>query len=182
MTIENPKQFEAAKDFNQAIIAGLANEKGVHAETAISAAARMAGAYLLRSTGLPLENYTAGTPILVDLVDEKGQELMGLIGQALASMEVPYDETKVNYDLAPEHSPLMDLMETETKMDAPFREVAEKYELTDEQAAASLAISAAILIQNCAGFLDPHVAYVVATYGMVEGAKTVPFGAAEVVV
>ena len=70
--------------------------------------------------------------------------------------------------------------QTETLLDAPFRAVAGKYELTDQQVAASLGISAAILIQNCAGFLDPHVAYVVATYGMVEGAKTVPFDAAEV--
>src|SRR3954464_4722723 len=99
MRVDNPKQFEAARDFNQAIIAGVANAKGVHAETAISAAARMAGTYLLRSTGLPLGNYAAGTPILCDLVDDQGQELMGLIGQSLASMGVPYDPAKLDYDL-----------------------------------------------------------------------------------
>src|SRR5436189_5213035 len=141
MTSDNPKQIEAAKEFNQAIIAGLANEKGVHAETAISAAARMAGTFLLLSTGLPLTNFEAGRSILCDLVDEQGQEVLGLIDQALASMNVPFDPSRVDYDVPEAHSPMLDLMQTQALLDEPLRAIAGKYELADEESATALAIS-----------------------------------------
>jgi hypothetical protein len=179
MHIENPKQIEAASAFNQVIITKLTNEKGVHAETAISAVARMAGTYILRASGVPLEKFAPGTSILVDFANEQGQQVLGLVDQALASLGVPFDSGRLNYDLEAANNPQIDLQATQSLLDPSFQATAARFGLTDLQTAASLAIAVAFLIQQCAGFLDPHVAYVVATYGMVEGSKTVPFDAAE---
>jgi hypothetical protein len=173
----NPKQIEAAAEFNRGLISKLANEKGVHAETAISAASRMAGTFILRSTGLPLGNLKPGSPVFSDLANDQGQQVLALADQTLASLGVRIDARKVDYDLSPEHEPHMNLMEMQSLLDPGFRAIAVEFGLTEAQAAGSLAISAAILIQQCAGFLDPHVAYAVAVYGMVEGSKTVPFDA-----
>ena len=60
-------------------------------------------------------------------------------------------------------------------LDAPFQAIVHKFGLADIEAAGSLAVAAAILVQKCAGFLDPHVAYGLIAYGMVEGSKTAPF-------
>jgi hypothetical protein len=173
--IENPKQYNAAAEFNRTIIAKLANKKGFHAETAISAASRMAGTQLLRSSGLPLAQFTPGTPIFFDVVDEQGQQVLGLVDRALASLGVPFDARQVDYDLSDHHNPQIDLMQTQALLDEPFRAITHKYGLSEAEAASALAISTAVLIQNCSGLLNPHVGYALAAYGMVEGSKTVPF-------
>lgn len=59
-------EIRAARAFREHVFAKLGNEKGVHAETALSAAGRMAGTFLLRSFGLPLEHLEPGTPVLSD--------------------------------------------------------------------------------------------------------------------
>jgi hypothetical protein len=76
VNIENPKQLEVSGEFNQVIIAKLATDKGVHAETAIAAASRMAGTFLLRSTGLPIATLKPGSPVFSDVIDEQGQRVL----------------------------------------------------------------------------------------------------------
>ena len=175
MTQNNPGQFQAAGELNQVIISKLATERGVHAETAISAAARLAGTCLLRSAKLPLTNFSPGTSILSDAVDESGQKLLGSVGQTLASLDVPFDPARLDYDLADEHRPHLDLLETQALLEPSFRAILANHGLNEQEGASAAAIATAILIHKCAGFLDPHVAYVIAVYGMVEASKTVPF-------
>jgi hypothetical protein len=175
--IDNPKQLEASTEFNEVIISKLATEKGVHAETAISAASRMAGTFLLRSTGLPIDSLKPGTPVFSDLIDDQGRRVLATVDWALSSLGVPLDIRKVDYDLSDEHDPGMALMQTQVLFDPSFRAILGKYGLSDAEAAHSAALSTAILIQKCAPFLDPHIAYAIAAYGMVEGCKTVPFDA-----
>lgn len=180
MKLYNPKQFGAAEEFNRAIISKVITKRGVHAETAISAASRMAGTFVLRSSGLPLAQFAPGTPIFSDDVNERGQQVLGTVDRALSSMSIPFDARKLNYDLAEEHNPLMDLKQIQALLDPAFRAILQKYELNDEEAAYAAALSTASLIQKCSSFLDPHVSYVIAAYGMVEASKTVPFDAVQV--
>ena len=177
MDIQNPKQLAASGEFNQVVIAKLATERGVHAETAISVASRMAGTFLLRSTGLPISALQPGMPVFSDLIDEQGQRVLATVDQALAALGVALDTRKVDYDLPDEHEPQMKLRETQAQFDPLFRAIVSKYELTDGEAAHAAGLSTAILIQKCAPFLDPHIAYAIAAYGMIEGCKTVPFDA-----
>jgi hypothetical protein len=178
VTVDNPKHFAASAEFTEAIISKLATGRGVHAETAISAAARMAGTLRLQSSGLPLADFEPGTSILSDLMDDLGQQLVHVFEQALASLEIELDPSRFDYDLADDHNPRMELLEVQGVLDAPFRSIMEKHGLTREEGAGAAAVAAAILVQKTAAVLDPHVGYVVAVYGMVESCKVVPFNAA----
>src|SRR5262245_11460391 len=179
MKLDNPRQLAAADEFNLIIMYKARSKRYVHAETAISAAARMAGTFVLRSAGLPVDRLEPGAAIFSDPVNTRGQQVLGLVDQALAALGVAFDARKVKYDLPKKHDPLLSLMETQAVLDAPFQAIVRKFGLTDIEAAESLAVAAAILMQKCAGFLDPHVAYALVAYGMVEGSKTVPAGAVE---
>ncbi len=179
MKLDNPKQLAAADEFNLVIMSKARSKRYVHAETAISAAARMAGTFVLRSAGLPLERLEPGAPIFSDFVNTRGRQVLELVDQTMTALGVAFDARKVNYDLPKKHDPLLSLMETQAVLDGPLQEVVSKFGLNDIEAAESLAIAAAILIQKCAGFLDPHVGYALVAYGMVEGSKTVPAVAVE---
>lgn len=171
----NPDQLDASAEFTQTICSKLATDCGVHAETAISAASRMAGTLLLRSTGLPVMRFAPGSPVFVEAIEEQGERLLGTVGQTLASLQVPFDPSKLDFDTPQENSPHLGLRETQSMLDPSFRAILAKYRLNEEQGAQAAAVSAAVLIHNCAGFLDPHVSYTIAAYGIIEGCKTVPF-------
>ncbi|HTS24317.1 MAG TPA: hypothetical protein VMH81_00465 [Bryobacteraceae bacterium] len=174
MSTNDNTQFEVAADFTKTICLKLAEDKRIHAQTAISAAARMAGTLLLRSSNLPLSLLKPGTPVFSDLLNSQGQRVFGTMGQTLARLKVPFDPRKLNYDLQTENQPHMGLMEVQSLLDSPFHEILRRYSLTEEQGAYAAAVCAAILIYQWAGVVDPHVSYIIATYGIVEGCKTVP--------
>jgi hypothetical protein len=100
--------------------------------------------------------------------------VLGTVGQTLAGLKVPFDPQKLNYDLAQEHLPHMELMEVQSLLDASFQAILRRHSLTEEEGAYAAAVSTGSLIQQCASVLDPHVGYIIATYGMIEGCKTVP--------
>jgi hypothetical protein len=173
--IDNPAQFRASAEFTQTICSRLATARGIHAETAISVASRMAGTMLLRSTGLPVAQFSPGTPVFSDVIDEVGEKLLGTVGETLTTLEVPLDPSKLDYDTPEENAPHMDLAETQSAFDPAFRAIVSKYRLSQEEGAQAAAVSAAMLIQKCSPFLDPHVSYTLAAYGIIEACKTVPW-------
>ncbi len=175
MVIKNPNQLKASTEFTQAVISELTTQHGVHAETAISAASRMAGTFVLRSCGLPLSNFTPGTPIFADAIDEEGQQVLRTVDDALAALNVVLDEEKLDYDVPAANSPRMELAEVQMLLAAAFRTILDKYHLTENEGAHAAAVSTAVLIQRCSGVLDPHLGYALAVFGMVEGSKTVPY-------
>jgi len=177
VNIRNPKQLQASDEFNQIIIAKLATDQGVHAETAIAAVSRMAGTFVLRATGLPIATLKPGTPVFSDVIDDQGQKVLATVDQALASLGVPVDSRRVNFDLSDEHNSHLKLMETQAMFDPLFRAIVTKYGLTDAEAAHCAAFATADLIQKCAQVLNPYIAYAVAAYAMIEGCKTVPYDA-----
>jgi len=66
------------------------------------------------------------------------------------------------------------VLATQALVETDLDEIRKKHRLTLDQAARAGAIAAAIMVQKCAGVVDPQVGFQVATYGFVEGAKTVP--------
>jgi hypothetical protein len=175
MKMQNPNQFKASSEFTQVVMSRLTTDRGIHAETAISAAARMAGTFVLRSCGLPLSNLTPGAPVFSDLIDEQGQNVLRTVDQILAEMNLVLDGQKLVYEIPEDNTPHMELPDVQAMFDASFRTIATKYNLTEEESAHAAAISAGVLIQKASGILDPHVGYIIATYGMIEACKTVPF-------
>ena len=75
-TVPVESQFLAANEYYGLILGRLADERGVHAETAISAAARMAGTFMLRSFGLPLEGMEPGSAVLSEAANDRGPLLL----------------------------------------------------------------------------------------------------------
>ena len=173
--IKNQNEMEAANAFTDVICNKLATDRGVHAETAISAISRMAGTMLLRSSGLPINNLKSGSPVFADVVNEQGEELLGTVGKTLASLRVPFDPSKLTYEMPAENAPHLNLEETQAALNSPFREVLSKYRMTEQEGAQAAAVSAGMLIEKCAAFLDPHVSYTIAAYGIIEACKTVPW-------
>jgi hypothetical protein len=177
MKVQNPDQFKASSEFTQTVMSRLTTDRGIHAETAISATARMAGTFVLRSCGLPLATLTPGTPIFSDLIDEQGQKVLQTVDQVLAEMNVVLDGAKLTDEIPENNAPHMGLPDVQSMFDASFRAISKKYNLNEEESANAAAISTGMLIQKASTILDPHVAYIIATYGMIEGCKTVPVSA-----
>jgi hypothetical protein len=130
---------------------------------------------LLRSTGLPISQIEPGTPVFSDVANEQGEKLLGTVGETLAALKVPFDPAKLNYEMPEQNTPHLNLKEMQSTLDAPFRAILTKYRLTEHEGAEAAALSTGMLIQRCAGFLDPHIAYVIAAFGIIEACKTVPW-------
>lgn len=82
------------REFRSLILAKLTDERGVHAETAVSAAARMAGTFLLRSLDLPITKLEPGAPVLSDAANERGPELVEILALALREMKMAIDQVQ----------------------------------------------------------------------------------------
>jgi|SRR5215510_3271759 len=168
------KQFAAAREFYAVIVDKLTNEKGVHANTAIAAAARMSGTFLLRSFNLQLENLEPGAAILSDAANERGPFLVDLMSGVLQQMNVAIDPARAAAAQGQGDSPQLSVIETQALVETDLSRIKDKYQLNYEQAAHAAAIATALLVQKCSDVVDPHIGFSLATYSFVEGAKTVP--------
>jgi len=166
--------FATAEEFYQAILSPLQSDRGVHAETAVAVAARMAGTFLFRSFNLPMTGVTPGSAVLSDAANEQGPELIGTLFKMLTALKVPLDPSKVKYDTPEDNKPHWTILETQSKLGATFRTTAARHGLADRRAALASVMAAAFLIRDTAPVLDSHIAAGIALYGFVEGTKTAP--------
>ena len=167
-------QLTAASEMVDLIVDALRSDRGVHAETAIGAAARMAGTCLFRSFGFELRNVKPGSPVLSDAANERGPLLLQTLGTALAAAKLQSSALTLPPDIADEHRPRLSLIETQTLLEPAVRRIAARHGLTPEQAAHACTLAAARLIRMCVEVLDPRIGFAVATQGFVEGTKTAP--------
>lgn len=172
-------RYEASAELTQTIISKLTNERGVHAETAVSAAARMAGTLLLRSCRLPLADLKPGSPVFFDRMNEMGPKVLESVNQTLAFLKIPIDTRKLNYDVPEANQPLMNLLEMQSRLDPSFRMILQRHGLSDEDGAHAAAVSTAVMIEKVKGVLNPYIAYAIAVEGLVAGCKTVPYDAGD---
>ena len=148
MSVGDRHRFEVSAELTQTILSKLATEKGVHAETAVSAAARMAGTLVLRCCRLPRANFKPGSPVFSDQVDELGPKVLESVDQTLAFLKVPIDTKKLNYDIPERNQPLMKLLEVQSLLDPSFRMILQKHGLSDEEGAHAAAVSTAVIIEK----------------------------------
>jgi hypothetical protein len=174
MKIENPQQIDAAREISAAILSKLAAQGDVHAATAIAAASRMAGTLLLSASGLPIRKFRPGANIQSDRIDRQGRELMGSLSEALAMLPLHMDTSKTDYYIPDTSMPRLALRDTQQLLKAEFQTILTKHRLTEAEGAYAAALASALLIQDCAAVLDPHVGRAIATIGIVEASKTVP--------
>ena len=167
-------QVEAAKAICNMAIERLRTNNGVHAETAIFAAAGIAGTWALRSCGLPMETLTPGTAIFSEVSDERGQHALRVVTDFLAGAEIPMDKGRMHAAPASEHEPHLTLIEIQTRLEPACLAIAENHSLTGPERTEAAALATAMLIRMCVQVLDPTTAYAIAIAGLVGGCKTVP--------
>lgn len=175
MTQLQQAQIDAAQEFYTAVVQGLRTPQGIHAVTAVAAMARLAGTFLLRSLGLPLDQMEPGTPILSDLANEHGPRLINILGSVLANMQIVIDPSRIDFSIPATDKPQLTLLETQARLEPAFTRSMQQHQLSYAAAADAAAAAIALVIAECMDIVDPHTAFNVAAYGFVEGAKTVPF-------
>jgi len=168
-------QAAAAAKMVEAIVRLLRNEKGVHAETAIAAAARLGGTFLFRTFGLPTAGIEPGSPVFSDQANDEGPGLMqtfafGLVAESLDPRALQTNDL----DVPQQHQPLLTVVQTQEKLEVEVRAITAARKLADREAAHACALAAASLVKLTVQVLDPRIGFAVAAYGFVEGTKTMP--------
>lgn len=171
-------QFETSEQLTQTILAHLSTDKGIHPETAISAAALMAGTLLLRSCRLPLANLTPGSPVFSDRVNRLGPRVLETVHQTLTLLEIPIDVKSLSHDIAEANRPLLTLQQVQNLLDAPISALLQNHGLSDKEGYRAAAISVAVLIDKAKAVLNPSLAFAIVVDGLRAGSSTVPFHAA----
>lgn len=174
MTAITQPQIDAAQAFGNAVIAALQTERGVHAETAIAAAARMAGTFLFRSFGFDLKGIAPGQAVLSEAANTAGPGLIRVLSGALAEIGIALDEQKLGAGQLDANRPALDFLATQARLEPRFAAIRAQHGLSLTEAADAAAIATAFLIHQCARVLDPSAAFGVAVYGFIEGTKTAP--------
>lgn len=168
-------QMRAADAYVDIIIREFRTEdKGVHSETAIAAAGRMAGTFLFRSFNLPLKDLEPGEYVLSHEANVHAPFLIQTLGTRLDALGVNLDQSRLGQGLPDPNLPQVSVTETQARIEKQFRDESAKHRLTAAQSAHACALAAARLIQMTGGVLDPHTGFSLAVFGFVEGSKTVP--------
>jgi hypothetical protein len=167
-------QIDVAERFANSAIELLGDQRGVHAETAIAATARMAGTFLFRSFGFQIEGAKPGQAVLSELANEHGPRLVNILGGVLEEMGITPDQSRLDQPEDPENEPKLAFLETQKLLEPKFNSIRENSGLSHIEAADSAAIATAIIIQQCAEVLDPSIAFGIAVYGFIEGSKSYP--------
>ena len=168
-------QSDAASQMVDLIATRLGEARAVHPETAIATAARVAGSLLLSSFGLDLKDCAPGTIVLSEQANEKGPQLISILGGMLQLMKVPLDAQRLNAEPGARGAkPTLTTLEALELFSDDALKIARENGLTLEEAAQAAAVAAAFLVRECSKSIGAEVGFNVAAFGFIEGCKTVP--------
>jgi hypothetical protein len=170
-------QLRAAEEIVQTISNVLSKSGVVHPETAVMSAARIAGTFLFRDFKFPTENIVPGTTVLSDNANNVAPLVFNTLAATLQVLGVSTDPKKRSHFPGlghPTHASKLSVTDTQKLLEAPLRATAARFNLNSREAAQSCAIAAGRLIQINAPSLDPNTGYSIASYGFIEGLKTMP--------
>jgi hypothetical protein len=149
--------------------------RAVHAETAISMAARLSGSLLLRSFDLDINKFEPGSVLLSDKANEEGPQLINIVGSMLDNFGVALDRSKLGGSNALRgEEPKLSIIQSLALLQKDAMRIAEENRLSLKEAAQSAAMATAFVVKECAGSIGAEVGFNVAIYGIIEGSKTVP--------
>jgi hypothetical protein len=164
----------ASSELTAVIIKIIQDERGVHAETAITAAGSLAGFCLLKQTGIDVSKLTPGSAVFTDGVNELGPQMVGLMstvcvklglnGQSGWGNPIPED----NKSLRPE-------IELVRQIHPAFKGIITKFRIPVEAEAMIAAIAAIKFVKMANGSLNTEIGKAIALKAMVAASKTVPF-------
>jgi len=175
VTAPTQAQLKAADSIAETISRSLSD---VHAETAVASAARLAGTFLFRDFNFPTKDIAPGTAVLSDKANDAAPLLFNTLAVSLQVFGVKTDPQKRARfpGTQSRHASRLSVTETQTRLEPLIRKTAASFGLSTQEAAQSCAIAAGRLIRDHAATLDANIGYAVATYGFIEGLKTMPPG------
>lgn len=169
------KAVEAADLLNRALRKLLTGEQGIHAETVIAAAARLAGTLLLRDLVPSVDQMEPGTAVLSDAADQQGPQLLELVFATLRQLgHADLDASTLGGHEETTALSRLSLAQTQSLFSPWCEKIAEVTDLSRREMAAAAAVTTAMLIHDCREVLNIHAGCAIAVYGIVEAIKTVP--------
>jgi hypothetical protein len=174
MTTLRKQQIDAAQEFANATISALKLPQGIHPGTAVAATARMAGTYLFRSFGFNLAGLEPNQVVLSEAANEQGPALIPIAGGILTKFGITLDNSTAGKATPPEHKPGQPFLETQRMLEPLYAPIKDRFGLTTQEAAQAAAVATALLIRHFSKSLNPSVAFGIAVYAFIEGAKTAP--------
>jgi hypothetical protein len=167
------EQQSKAADLIVELIANRIGDNGkVHAATAISACARLAGSCMFRSFNLKLDNVSPGSAVLSEEANEKGVTLINVLGGTLSNFGVDPDPDKMNSTAKAESD--VSFLETLERLQDQVQVIMRQTGIDQEQMAYSCAMATAFIIKECQNDLAVESGFSTAVYGFIEGSKTYP--------
>lgn len=170
----------AGREIGDRILAALTDERGVHLETALAAAGALAGAALLRATGVDVSQFPAGAPVFVDAVNETGPAVVGYLLECVTRLAAALPEADPALAappagaVPPDHQPLRPRDELLRLLWPSFEEILARHGVPADRAAFAAAAAAARFVVEGRAALAPAVAKTVAVEAMVAASKSVP--------
>jgi len=161
------------------IIAALQSDKGVHAETAIAAAAVMTGEYVLRTASVDISGMKPGTPIFSDTVNHILFEAEGQLTvsdvfiNALFAQGIEVGKNSWP-EIPEEHQVIMDPLQVIARVRPHIEMIFDTQNIDVLERAYQLASATALLVAQTRHVLNPDIGKSLAMEAMLKGAKTVP--------
>jgi hypothetical protein len=150
----------------------LATDEGLHAETLVASAGRMAGTMVVRGLLDGRAGLEPGQPVLAAEVDTHGRVLVDALLGTLRRLGHP--DIGAGDPGATTATSRLSLLETQQLLEPWFRKTQEVSDLGDTDMARVAAVAAAVQVHGCRGVLDVERGCAIALHGLVESMKTVP--------
>jgi hypothetical protein len=147
--------IDLGSKFACAIVNKLFDGASVHAETAIAAASRMAGTFLVRSSAA---------------ANGSGPELVGTAVGILGHLGIQLDPKCMPAVDLVARPPKFSVAEVQSLFEDEFQTLKRAFQVGDDDAARAAAVAAALLIREYAA--DPQAGFAIAAHGFVEGSTS----------
>lgn len=165
-------QRKATDEIVSLIAAELGENRAIHPATAITSCARLAGSMLLRSFDFPAKDLSPGNVVLSEKANEKGPDLINILGFVLSNLGINIDNEKAGSSSPAESN--LGFIDTLKLLQNKAVNIMNQNQLTFEQMAHSCAIATAFLVKECAQDLPAEQGFYTAVYSFIEGSKTWP--------
>jgi hypothetical protein len=117
------KHFDAAGAMSEVFASRLGNNRAVHSETAIAAAARMAGTMMFRSFGFDTNKVAPGSVMLSNEANEEGPELLNVVILMMQHYGLEPDQEKLAKIDEYGEPPKIDILKTQELLETDLEQV-----------------------------------------------------------
>ncbi len=177
----SPSAQASASQIVGLLVATLKNEKGVHAESAIAAAAVLTGEYVQQAANLDFAGIEPGSMILSDKVNEllfesdQQMTISDYFFNALFSQGIEVGKETWPENIPEENQVMFDPLQVAARLRGEMNKLLSDLPDALERAYAC-AQATALLVAQARRVLDPNIGKALALEAMLKGAKTVPLG------